>query len=124
MQMFHQKMDMSRTTLSALVSAAICNAAIVYASGSLKSEEPYQWNLYCIESSSKQKTKLLSAISKVAPKNRYEIIDRSDDVSRGLKAINRPRSADTLHGVVRRNGRLVATFSSSGSNDRIFHLSF
>lgn len=96
---------------------------IFYGFKAMNYKEPYQTNLYCLESTSRDSEILTNAIKDVADKYGMVMLDRSADVTRELDELDRPRPKAVLHGSIEHGGNLVLSYSNLGSNDRILHIS-
>jgi hypothetical protein len=104
--------------------ALVLIAGFFFMGRNIGSDEPYITKIYCLRSSSQDAEDLLQAISQIASGSDLEVNDRSADVAKELASLNEGQSGEVLHGVLIRNGALVATYSNLGSNDRVFHMSF
>lgn len=108
----------------AVLIALIAFAAIIYVFRTMNQNDPHQTRVYCFKSSSDEVPALSAALYAVARQNGLTMQDRGDDVSNELSKLDRPAPSKVIHGVLRKDGNLVASYSNLGSNNSVFHISF
>jgi hypothetical protein len=118
-------MKMNKIAISVVIlSALIAFAAIMYVFRTMNHNDPHQTRVYCFKSSSDEAAALSAVLDAAARQNGLVMKDRSDDVAYELSKLERPAPSKVIHGVLRRDGNLVALYSNLGSNRGVFSISF
>lgn len=118
-------MKMNKIAISVVIlSALIAFAAIMYVFRTMNHNDPHQTRVYCFKSSSDEAAALSAVLDAVARQHGMVLQDRSDDVAYELNKLERPAPIKVIHGVLRKDGNLVASYSNLGSNSSVFHISF